>query len=171
MSDTNQVTEYLTEYTSRLCVADTTKSRDCFFSMNANELIDNIFPVKIYTNDYYYPFNLSMTEKFYLAIFQKCNDITKTDIIMQTQLSKVTVNRIKKKLENLKLLDTQEFDANSAKEFTIKNSHKGLKCEWCGKESYVLQQHHYPIPRSKGGTETVNICPNCHYTYHSLIKE
>ena len=114
---------------------------------------------------------LSMPEKFYLAVFQKCGDISKTDIIMQTQISKTTLSHIKKHLAKLNLLDIKEFDAVSGREFTIKNSHKGLKCEWCGNESYILQQHHYPIPRSKGGTNIVNICPNCHYTYHSLIKE
>ena len=43
-------------------------------------------------------------------------------------------------------------------------------CEWCGGKTHVLHEHHYPIPRSKGGTETVSICPNCHYEFHYLEK-
>ena len=39
-------------------------------------------------------------------------------------------------------------------------------CEWCGCYTAVLHKHHYPIPKSKGGTETVNICPNCHHEFH-----
>lgn len=42
------------------------------------------------------------------------------------------------------------------------------ECEWCGCKTMVLHQHHYPIPKKNKGTETVNICPNCHYEYHSL---
>ena len=41
-------------------------------------------------------------------------------------------------------------------------------CEWCNGITFVLNEHHYPIPKKDGGTETVNICPNCHYEYHSL---
>ena len=41
-------------------------------------------------------------------------------------------------------------------------------CEWCNYNSYVLHKHHYPIPKAKGGTEMVSICPNCHYQYHHL---
>ncbi len=43
-----------------------------------------------------------------------------------------------------------------------------LRCSWCGSRTPVLQSHHYPIRRVRGGTETVRICPNCHYTFHYL---
>jgi hypothetical protein len=42
-------------------------------------------------------------------------------------------------------------------------------CDWCKAETYNLHKHHYPIKRSKGGQTTVEICPNCHYEFHSLI--
>ena len=42
----------------------------------------------------------------------------------------------------------------------------GYVCEWCGVKTSVLCAHHYPIPKSKGGTETVNICCNCHHEFH-----
>lgn len=41
-------------------------------------------------------------------------------------------------------------------------------CQWCGVNTSVLHEHHYPIPKSKGGTETVAICPNCHHEFHSM---
>lgn len=44
-------------------------------------------------------------------------------------------------------------------------------CTWCNGSTLALHAHHYPIPRSKGGTKTVNICPNCHAEYHVLTEE
>lgn len=40
------------------------------------------------------------------------------------------------------------------------------KCSWCGIKTNVIDKHHYPIPRSEGGTEVIEICPNCHAEYH-----
>ena len=42
------------------------------------------------------------------------------------------------------------------------------KCQWCGSRTLLLHRHHYPISGAEGGTETVNICPNCHTEYHAL---
>lgn len=44
-------------------------------------------------------------------------------------------------------------------------------CEWCGVHTSVLHKHHYPIPKSKGGTKVVNICPNCHHEFHFHKKQ
>jgi hypothetical protein len=44
----------------------------------------------------------------------------------------------------------------------------GNTCEWCGSDTACLHDHHYPIRRSHGGTETVAICPNCHTESHQL---
>ena len=41
-------------------------------------------------------------------------------------------------------------------------------CQWCEVNTSILHEHHYPIPKSKGGTETVAICPNCHHEFHSM---
>lgn len=41
-------------------------------------------------------------------------------------------------------------------------------CQWCGATTKTLHAHHYPIPACKGGTETVDICPNCHAEFHQL---
>ena len=43
-------------------------------------------------------------------------------------------------------------------------------CEWCNCTTIATQQHHYPIPRSKGGTETVSICANCHFEFHQMVE-
>lgn len=40
-------------------------------------------------------------------------------------------------------------------------------CEWCN--CTTTQQHHYPIPKSKGGTETVSVCANCHFEFHQMV--
>lgn len=77
------------------------------------------------------------------------------------------------KLRRLGLINDTLFSFNNpedAKKFTIKHSHKGFVCDWCGKESFLLHSHHYPIPANKGGKNIVNICPNCHYTYHKVKK-
>lgn len=42
-------------------------------------------------------------------------------------------------------------------------------CEWCGCKTTVLHKHHHPVPKRLGGTETVNICSNCHGEFH--LKE
>lgn len=44
-------------------------------------------------------------------------------------------------------------------------------CNWCCIKTVTLHSHHYPIQQKDGGTETVNICPNCHQEYHSLIQK
>ena len=44
------------------------------------------------------------------------------------------------------------------------------KCEWCRSKTLGLHAHHYPTPKAEGGTETVNICPNCHTEFHALTR-
>ena len=45
----------------------------------------------------------------------------------------------------------------------LKNkSNPKFKCEWCGCGCNIINEHHYPIPKSMGGTKIVRICPNCH---------
>ena len=48
------------------------------------------------------------------------------------------------------------------------NAKKEKICEWCKGRAYMLHEHHYPVPKRDGGTETVNICPNCHSTFHYI---
>ena len=39
-------------------------------------------------------------------------------------------------------------------------------CAWCGCKTTLLHKHHYPVPKRMGGTETVEICSNCHAEFH-----
>lgn len=60
-----------------------------------------------------------------------------------------------------------------AKVISSKNSQFGSlpnskECEWCGYNTLVLHEHHFPVRHSDGGTETVSICPNCHAEYHAI---
>lgn len=45
------------------------------------------------------------------------------------------------------------------------------RCAWCGGETAFLHEHHHAIPKAAGGTETVEICPNCHVEYHFFTRE
>jgi hypothetical protein len=42
-------------------------------------------------------------------------------------------------------------------------------CTWCKATTCVLHAHHYPMRKSKGGQETINICPSCHCEFHFLV--
>ena len=97
------------------------------------------------------------------------NDIIKTDILMK-ELSKYQLRKVKQKLLKLGYIKKSNSSKKELKEKTIKLSHKGKKCEWCKKECFVLQKHHYPISHKDKGEKIVNICPNCHYTYHKLLE-
>lgn len=46
-----------------------------------------------------------------------------------------------------------------------------LECPWCKGETIILHAHHFPIPRSEGGTETIRICASCHAEYHALTND
>lgn len=55
------------------------------------------------------------------------------------------------------------------KEQILSNKGDGEKtCAWCGCKTTILHRHHYPIPKRMGGTETVDICSNCHGEFHLL---
>lgn len=43
-------------------------------------------------------------------------------------------------------------------------------CEWCQSTCLRTHHHHYPIQKSKGGTEIVKICPGCHDEFHYLAS-
>ena len=34
----------------------------------------------------------------------------------------------------------------------------------------LLHEHHYPITKNNGGTQTVGICATCHYEFHYMKK-
>lgn len=114
---------------------------------------------------------LSLNEKFYFALylqFQKNENIT--DRIMLQIATKTTICSVKKSLKELGLIDIIT-DHKQAKELVLKRKGQGEECEWCGLYTFAIQEHHYPIPKSKGGKETVRICPNCHSEYHLILKD
>lgn len=54
---------------------------------------------------------------------------------------------------------------------TFRDTRFGLRvCEWCKATTVAIQRHHYPVPKSDGGTETVAICASCHAEYHILTN-
>lgn len=62
-------------------------------------------------------------------------------------------------------------DAKWVKDRICSKNFQGLgvgdkACAWCQINTCVLHSHHYPTPKSANGTETVDICPNCHAEYH-----
>lgn len=114
--------------------------------------------------------DLTTAEQLYLASYY-CykKDIKKTD--ENSMLTKEKIIRIKKKLYKLNYLTKKAKTPEDLKKETIEKSHNGYKCEWCGHECYILHHHHFPIPNKEGGTNVVDICPNCHYTFHKLEGE
>ncbi len=76
------------------------------------------------------------------------------------------IDKIQNELKSLGYYSKYKLTEEELKEEVIKHKGQGNICEWCGEKNLILHKHHYPIPKSKGGTKTVNICPNCHYNYH-----
>lgn len=114
---------------------------------------------------------LSAIEIVYLSLVDMWG-IEDADDICSQLISRRNLFRIKKEmLERGLLKGKPKITPQELKKMSVEKSRKGNKCEWCGEECYVLHEHHYPIPERLGGTETVKICPNCHYTYHSLCKK
>ena len=44
------------------------------------------------------------------------------------------------------------------------------ECEWCHSRTYAIDSHHFPVARKDGGKDTVNICANCHRSFHLLTS-
>lgn len=113
--------------------------------------------------------SLNIYEIVYLSAYKQFGS-EDADAILKKVASIATYRRVKKHLISIGYIEKKKpKDVFAIKEKTIELSHKGNKCEWCGQECYTLHEHHFPIPKHKGGTETVRICPNCHYTFHALM--
>lgn len=73
------------------------------------------------------------------------------------------------KLKKLGYISDSKISYEEIKEIVLKEKETAkYTCEWCSCKCNILNEHHYPIPKSKGGTETVKICPNCHSEFHSV---
>ncbi len=112
--------------------------------------------------------DITWNEKIYLALIEQYGKVQAKDLFLMI-CSKRTETSAYANLKSRGYITESWLTPEEAKEQTIKKSHKGMVCEWCGQECYTLHEHHYPISAQKGGTETVKICPNCHYTFHSLV--
>lgn len=124
---------------------------------------DLIMPLDVLRNK-----ELNADEKIFLATYYMANNDIKEAERYMYDYTENQLRRIKKSLTELGYIKKVYYTPDELKEKTIRLSHTGDVCEWCGCYSYVLQKHHFPIPAKDGGTEVVNICPNCHYTFHSL---
>jgi len=66
------------------------------------------------------------------------------------------------------LNDDEKYNILSNKKFD--NLGIGINiCEWCHIKTTYLHSHHYPIKKSMGGTNTVNICQVCHSEFHNRL--
>lgn len=73
------------------------------------------------------------------------------------------------KLKKLGYIKEEQLSYEDIKKIVLQEKRNAkYTCEWCGCKCNILNEHHYPIPKSKGGTETVKICPNCHSEFHSV---
>lgn len=114
---------------------------------------------------------LSFGEKCYLSIYLQYNRQENiATFLMRDVYSTGTIIQIRTKLRKLKLIDKNN-NAEEVKELVLKRKNTGFTCEWCGCKTIAIQYHHYPIPKHKGGTKTVKICPNCHYEFHALFED
>lgn len=118
---------------------------------------------------------LHIISKCILSLYRQCEDLNLVMHIIcdDGTITKHTFNKYVSQLEELGLIKNFHLKSDNnltSKDLTIKLAGTGKKCEWCGNRNYVLESHHFPIPKCKGGKTTVNICPNCHATFHYLMR-
>ena len=53
----------------------------------------------------------------------------------------------------------------------VKGLLKSRECSFCHQKVKILLNHHYPIPESLGGRETVKMCSRCHAKDHRLYPD
>ena len=74
----------------------------------------------------------------------------------------------------IKTIHNKDYIVGKLKSINLKGKGFGENvCEWCGINTYIIHEHHYPIPKKDEGRETVSICPTCHSAFHyfpNLIK-
>ena len=88
---------------------------------------------------------------------------TKKELMKHTGLTQSelenALKNIKKFAEKHRRTDCEVFEM-----LNIKNSKKG--CLFCGYDKCYLDKHHYPIRKKYCGTDTINLCANCHREFH-----
>lgn len=122
---------------------------------------------------------LSPMAKIIYGELLKCIDekglckYTKTEFSKRLSLVRGQVTKCLKELRKKGYVktyyDSEIVDLLKAKK--MKGLGIGSKiCAWCEVGTHVFHAHHYPVPKSKGGTELINICPNCHVEFHYLER-
>lgn len=139
---------------------------------NENKIItspdfDKIYiPIKLQKDK-----RFSIYEKIYIAMYYQYSsneyyaDMEMLDIVKNRKSLLYIKRKLKQKGFFIDVATPQK-----AKEIVLENKNKGGTCDWCGCRTFALQEHHFPIPKSKGGKDIVKICPNCHYEYHKIYK-
>lgn len=131
-----------------------------------NILIDKYMP--IITNSAFY---------ILMRIYHLERPVIASDLFNDLDISNRTVQRSFEELLSHKLINkfffTEEKIISSLKtktQISFDNPiYRTNSCAWCESQAYILHKHHYPIPRSLGGEEVIEICPNCHCEYHFLM--
>jgi hypothetical protein len=127
--------------------------------------------------DKYMPIISNSAFYILIHIYHLERTVIASDLFNVLNVSNRTVQRCFEELLSHKLIDKFFFSEEKIiSSLKAKNPvsipdpiYKMNRCEWCESQSYILHKHHYPIPRSLGGEEVINICPNCHCEYHFLL--
>ncbi len=99
------------------------------------------------------------------------------ELAQETSLCEKNVNECIKSLEDNNWIKTRNLEDSEILsllenkeqvQLTKSGAFPEYRCWWCKGISYVLRQHHYPIPKSEGGTDTIDICGSCHAEFHFL---
>jgi len=114
-------------------------------------------------------------------ILQTIRDLEKADNVVTLEMLQdelmffgiKTFNTSLKKLETSLYITIEYLNASDKMNILLKKDLKGLgignkRCPICNCKTLTLHEHHYPIQKCDGGTETIAICPTCHYEYHHL---
>jgi hypothetical protein len=93
-------------------------------------------------------------------ISQKLNIATRTVemAIDELTLNKYITQKITTPEDKVRILINKKMN---------NTGHGTYKCEWCKTNTTVIHSHHYPVSKKNKGTDTVNICPNCHCEFHN----
>lgn len=113
---------------------------------------------------------LTVTEKMIAALeINGLKNRTNKEISDFLAISISSLSNGFKRLKSFGYIKEKHLSYEQIKKIVLEEKENAkFVCEWCGCKCNILNEHHYPIPKSKGGTETVKICPNCHSEFHSV---
>ena len=141
-----------------------------------NKEIDNVFVEKWMIDEYKLKgnelilFSIITGSPFEDKLYFECSLdlLCKNLCCSKTNVYKLLNNLKKKNL--IKIIKSKKSDEEVYKILNKKNSPTG--CLFCGYDKFdCLDKHHYPIRHKNGGTETINLCPNCHRRFHVMAGD